>query len=290
MAFSSRPITTNEATAGFRTVFFGVFNTDGTPKEDLSAATALIHENGGSGTASSNNFAHVSNARYSIELTQAEVNKTANTHLLIGPANAAGYNVVCAEAVIVAATVDANVTRVAGQTAAASGTVTFPNAMIASTTNITAATGVTLAAVTHAGATIPTVTTTGTATNVTTVNGIAANAITATAIATGAITSAKFAAGAIDAAAIADNAIDAGAIAANAITSAKIATDAIGSAQLAATATTEIANAVVEAEIDALETYNRSNNTTASITGPTSGATTLTIVTDAAYEPIKSIS
>jgi hypothetical protein len=182
-----------------------------------------------------------------------------------------------------------NVTQVAGQTASASGSVTFPGT-IASTTNITAATGVTLAAVTHTGATIPTVTTTGTATNVTTVNGIAANAITSTAIATGAITSAKFAAGAIDAAAIADNAIDAGAIAANAITSAKIATDAIGAAQLAADAVTEIANAGVEAQIDALETYNRSTNTTATITGPTNGATTLTITTDAAYEPIKSIS
>jgi hypothetical protein len=50
-----------------------------------------------------------------------------------------------------------------------------------------------------------------------------------------------------------------------------------------------IANAVVEAEIDALETYNRTSNTAATITGPTSGAVTLTIATDAAYEPIKSI-
>ena len=61
------------------------------------------------------------------------------------------------------------------------------------------------------------------------------------------------------------------------------------SATLAAAANTAIANAVVEAEIDALETYNRTSNTAATITGPTSGATTLTITTDAAYEPIKSI-
>jgi len=54
-------------------------------------------------------------------------------------------------------------------------------------------------------------------------------------------------------------------------------------------AITAIANAVVEAEIDALETYNRTTNTAATITGPTNGATTLTITTDAAYEPIKSI-
>lgn len=57
----------------------------------------------------------------------------------------------------------------------------------------------------------------------------------------------------------------------------------------AASTATDIANAVVEAEIDALETYNRSSNTAATITGPINGATTLTITTDASYEPIKSI-
>ena len=51
----------------------------------------------------------------------------------------------------------ANMTQVGGQTASASGTVTFPGT-IASSTNITAASGITLAAVTHTGATIPTVT------------------------------------------------------------------------------------------------------------------------------------
>lgn len=55
------------------------------------------------------------------------------------------------------ANVRANVVQVAGQTASAAAGVTFP-ATIASTTNITAATGVTLAAVTHTGAVIPTVT------------------------------------------------------------------------------------------------------------------------------------
>jgi hypothetical protein len=52
---------------------------------------------------------------------------------------------------------------------------------------------------------------------------------------------------------------------------------------------TAIANAVIEAEIDALETYSRTTNTAATITGPTSGVNTLTITTDAAYQPIKSI-
>ena len=135
----------------------------------------------------------------------------------------------------------ANATQIGGQTASASGTVTFPNATLASTTNITAGTITT-------------------ATNVTTVNGLASSVITATSIASNAITSAKIAADAIGASQIADNAIDAGAIASSAITSAKfaagaitstviaadaigasqIATDAIGSAELAASAVTKI--------------------------------------------------
>ncbi len=91
---------------------------------------------------------------------------------------------------------DVNVKNIDNDAASASGTVTFPNATLASTTNITAGTVTT-------------------ATNVTTVNGLANNVITAASIATGAI----------DADAIADNAIDAGAIAADAITAAKIAAD-----------------------------------------------------------------
>lgn len=49
-----------------------------------------------------------------------------------------------------------NTAKVGGQTALASGTVTFPG-IIASTTNITAATGIVLSGVTHTGAVIPTV-------------------------------------------------------------------------------------------------------------------------------------
>ena len=59
---------------------------------------------------------------------------------------------------------DVNTAQVGGQTASASGTVTFPNATLASTTNITAGT-------------------IATATNVTTVNGLAAGVITAAATA-----------------------------------------------------------------------------------------------------------
>ena len=70
---------------------------------------------------------------------------------------------------------DVNVKNIDNDAASASGTVTFPNATLASTTNITAGTITT-------------------ATNVTTVNGLAAGVITATSIAADAITDAKVAA------------------------------------------------------------------------------------------------
>jgi len=84
----------------------------------------------------------------------------------------------------------ANAAQIGGQTASASGTVTFPNATLASTTNITAGTITT-------------------ATNVTTVNGLAANVITATSIASNAITDAKINAGAFTSAKFAAGAFDA---------------------------------------------------------------------------------
>lgn len=69
---------------------------------------------------------------------------------------------------------DVNVKNIDNDAASASGTVTFPNATLASTTNITAGTITT-------------------ATNVTTVNGLAAGVITAASIAADAITDAKVA-------------------------------------------------------------------------------------------------
>lgn len=113
---------------------------------------------------------------------------------------------------------DVNVKNIDNDAASASGTVTFPNATLASTTNITAGTVTT-------------------ATNVTTVNGLAADVITAASIANGAIDAATFAAGAIDAAAIATDAI----------TAAKIAADAIGSSELAAGAVAEIQSGLATA-------------------------------------------
>ena len=68
-------------------------------------------------------------------------------------------------------------------------------------------------------------------------------------ITTGGIAAASFAAGAINAAAIADGAIDAGAIASAAITAAKFDTDAITSTVLAASATSEIATAVLTTQM-----------------------------------------
>ncbi len=126
---------------------------------------------------------------------------------------------------------DVNVKNIDNDAASASGTVTFPNATLASTTNITAGTVTT-------------------ATNVTTVNGLAANVITATSIAADAITAAKIADGAIDAATLATgtitaakfaaSAIDAAAIADGAIDAATFATDAISAASVSAGAVTKI--------------------------------------------------
>jgi hypothetical protein len=74
-------------------------------------------------------------------------------------------------------------------------------------------------------------------------NAIGTGAIDADAIAAAAITAAKFAAGAIDASAIATGAIDADAIAAN----------AIGASELAADAALEIADAILQRDMDQVE-------------------------------------
>jgi hypothetical protein len=123
MALTSRQIAQNEATAGLRTVLFAVWNTaDGTAKTDLAAATALIHTNGGAGVNSTNNFAHVSNGRYSLVLTQAETNITLFSHLTVAPANGSGYVVTPAEAVIVPVLPDVNVSQINGATVVGNGT------------------------------------------------------------------------------------------------------------------------------------------------------------------------
>lgn len=121
-----------------------------------------------------------------------------------------GESIIPAAINVTSGVIQADAVKIGGQTASASGTVTFPNATLASTTNIT-------------GGTITT------ATNVTTVNGLASGVITATSIASAAITSAKFASGAIDATAIA--------------------ADAIGASELAADAATEIADAILARNI-----------------------------------------
>lgn len=120
---------------------------------------------------------------------------------------------------------DVNVKNIDNDAASASGTVTFPNATLASTTNITAGTIATV-------------------TNVTTVNGLAANVITATSIAADAITAAK----------VADGTIDAATFAADAITAAKIAADVsteLNAAVLAILGTP--AGASMSADIAAIE-------------------------------------
>lgn len=94
----------------------------------------------------------------------------------IGPAaaNATQWNGTAVATPATAGIPDVNVKNIDNDAASASGTVTFPNATLASTTNITAGTITT-------------------ATNVTTVNGLAAGVITAASIAADAITDAKVA-------------------------------------------------------------------------------------------------
>lgn len=137
---------------------------------------------------------------------------------------------------------DVNVKNIDNDAASASGTVTFPNATLASTTNITAGTITT-------------------ATNVTTVNGLAANVITAASINTGAITSAKFAAGAIDAAAIATDAVDADALAGDAAT--EIATAVWAAVTRTLTANTNLNDPTAAAIADAVWDEARSGHVTA---------------------------
>lgn len=59
--------------------------------------------------------------------------------------------------------------------------------------------------------------------------------------------------------------------------------------EIGSTSKTAIANEVVEAEITALKTYNRSADTTATIDGPTSGTTSFGVSTDSSYKPIKTL-
>ena len=128
-------------------------------------------------------------------------------------------------------------------------TATFP-ATVASTTNITAATGITLAAVTHTGATIPTVTTVTNAVTAGTVSdktgyslsgsqtfsttGSVGSVTGSVGSVTGAVGSVTGAVGSVT------SAVTVGTINANAINAAAIATDAIDSDAIAASAVTEI--------------------------------------------------
>lgn len=138
---------------------------------------------------------------------------------------------------------DVNVKNIDNDAASASGTVTFPNATLASTTNITAGTVTT-------------------ATNVTTVNGLAAGVITAASIAADAITDAKVASdvtiasvtGSVGSVTGAVGSVtgnvggnvtgSVGSVAAGGITAASFAADAITAAKIAADVGTEIGTAV----------------------------------------------
>ena len=151
-------------------------------------ATTLANKNSGGAT-------HISNGLYYAVLDATDTDTLGKMEVHV---HVAGALAVKREYMVLPANVydslhlgtdklDVNTAEVGGQTASASGTVTFPNATLASTTNITAGTIATV-------------------TNVTTVNGLAANVITATSIAADAITAAKIADNAIDAATFATDA------------------------------------------------------------------------------------
>lgn len=163
-------------------------------------------------------------AEMCIHITQASMAPVTRTYELFRPKITEGQTVTAANGAAdadveriqgtvvatpaTAGILDVNVKNIDNDAASASGTVTFPNATLASTTNITAGTITT-------------------ATNVTTVNGLAANVITATSIQADAITAAKVADGTIDAATFAAGAINAAAIATGAIDADALATDAV---------------------------------------------------------------
>lgn len=140
----------------------------GAAATDITEATQTAggaHSDGG--------FVSVGHGNYRLDLPDAAVASGVRQVQIQGTIT--GY-VVVACAVDLTPTV--NSVQVGSQTASASGTVTFPNATLASTTNITAGT----------------LTTVTTATNVTTVNGLASGVITATSIAADAIGASEVAA------------------------------------------------------------------------------------------------
>jgi hypothetical protein len=160
----------------------------------------------------------------------------------------------------------ADAAKVGGQTASASGTVTFPNATLASTTNITAGTIGTVSGNVNGNV----------GGNVTgSVGSVASGGITAASLAADCITAAKVADGAIDAATFAAGAIDASAIATDAITATKIAADAIGASELAATAVAEIAAAILTTPANLLATDASGRVTVGSLA---SGSITSTVI------------
>lgn len=144
--------------------------------------------------------------KVTIDLTDSDWVAGSTYHVYYSAGTADSVSLVGRDiAIIQVGPVEADTTKIGGQTASASGTVTFPNATLASTTNITAAAGITLAD----------------------------DSITAAKVATDAIGAAEMAANAIGASEVADDSLDAGAIAADSIGASEVAADAIGAGELA---------------------------------------------------------
>jgi hypothetical protein len=132
---------------------------------DITEATQTV-----SGAHAEGGFVHIGHGVYRLDLPDAAVAAGATAVDVYGTVTGM---------IVIGGTVQlsppVNAVQIGSQTASASGTVTFPNATLASTTNITAGTVTT-------------------ATNVTTVNGLASGVITAASIATDAIGAAELAA------------------------------------------------------------------------------------------------
>ncbi len=126
--------------------------------DDNNAPTLVLDNVAGSDA--TNTLAHITNddaGYYSLKLTAANLNRLGRLKVFIG--DAANHCPVFHEFIILPANVydslvlgtdllDANASQVGGQTVSAAGAVTFPGT-IASTTNITSAAGVALAASQH---------------------------------------------------------------------------------------------------------------------------------------------
>lgn len=150
-----RIIPSNSSTAALRRIPLTLVDaTDLFTPEDIAVTGVKVslNINGGTPANSTNDIVKVagSTGEYYLELTQSEANQTAGALIrgTLQPSGCALSKLQCqiGPSGVFAATVDANVTQIAGQTANAAAAVTFP-ATVASPTNITAASGIAVSSI-----------------------------------------------------------------------------------------------------------------------------------------------